>query len=82
MSYRWQGRWICCRTGFSGGFPSFALTLSTTLSVHWSPVRMSPVSDVGGRGGARSRHSAGGTHSPLVLDRPTYILWDHRVAPG
>ncbi|MED6130716.1 hypothetical protein PIB30_003293 [Stylosanthes scabra] len=41
-------------------------------------VRMSPISDVGGRGGARPTHSAGGTQSPLVLDRPTYILWDHQ----
>ncbi|MED6133708.1 hypothetical protein PIB30_030566 [Stylosanthes scabra] len=93
MSSRWQGRWICYRAGFSGGFPSFALTLSTTLSGHWPPggigifphltrrgpdcsisgVRMSPVSDVGGRGSARSRHSAGGTQSPLfggVQNRP------------
>ncbi|MED6137861.1 hypothetical protein PIB30_068956 [Stylosanthes scabra] len=111
MSSRWQGRWICCRAGFFGGFPSFALPRSTTLSGHWpldgigiSPlptrsaptgtsqeaaqsdalqrVRMSHVSDVGGRGGARPTHSAGGTQSPMVLDRPTYILWDHRVAPG
>ncbi|MED6160212.1 hypothetical protein PIB30_049252 [Stylosanthes scabra] len=37
MSSRWQGRWICCRAGFSGGFPSFALALSTTLSGHWPP---------------------------------------------
>ncbi|MED6107933.1 hypothetical protein PIB30_018774 [Stylosanthes scabra] len=92
MLSRWQGRWICCRVGFSGGFPSFALTLSTTLSGHWrgisishiqregAPtagsqeaarfdalqcVRMSPVSNVGGRGDARSRHSAGETRSPL-----------------
>ncbi|MED6197561.1 hypothetical protein PIB30_057555 [Stylosanthes scabra] len=43
---------------------------------------MCPVSDVAGRGGASPTHHAGGAQSPLVLDRPTYILWDHRVAPG
>ncbi|MED6200519.1 hypothetical protein PIB30_085927 [Stylosanthes scabra] len=37
---------------------------------------MSPVSNVGDRGGARPTHSAGGAQSPLVLDRPIYILWD------
>ncbi|MED6138184.1 hypothetical protein PIB30_071907 [Stylosanthes scabra] len=37
MSSRWQGRWICCRTGFSGGFLSFALPFSTTFSGHWPP---------------------------------------------
>ncbi|MED6217310.1 hypothetical protein PIB30_016499 [Stylosanthes scabra] len=45
-------------------------------------VRLSPVSDVGGRGGAQFMHFAGGSQGPLVLDRPTNILWDHRVQPG
>ncbi|MED6205670.1 hypothetical protein PIB30_019969 [Stylosanthes scabra] len=37
MSSRWPGHWICCRARFSGGFLSFALPLSTTLSGHWPP---------------------------------------------
>ncbi|MED6205230.1 hypothetical protein PIB30_016025 [Stylosanthes scabra] len=92
MSSRWQGRMICCRAGFSSGFPSFALTLSTTLSGRWPPaastaasqeaarfdalqrVRLSTISDVGGRGGARSSHSAGGTQSPLRW----HALWATR----
>ncbi|MED6181962.1 hypothetical protein PIB30_024291 [Stylosanthes scabra] len=41
MSSRLQGRWTCCRAGFSGGFPSFAIPLSTTLSGHW------PLSGIG-----------------------------------
>ncbi|MED6205449.1 hypothetical protein PIB30_017674 [Stylosanthes scabra] len=45
-------------------------------------IRMSPVSDVGGRGGARPTDFAGGTQSPLVFHRPTYILWDHRAGIG
>ncbi|MED6120706.1 hypothetical protein PIB30_023471 [Stylosanthes scabra] len=44
-------------------------------------VCLSPVSDSGGRGLARSIHSAGGSQGPLMLDRPTYIPWDHRVTP-
>ncbi|MED6108347.1 hypothetical protein PIB30_023115 [Stylosanthes scabra] len=53
--------------------------------VRWLPfllriddlVRMSPVSDIGGRGGARPAHSAGGTQSPQfggVQNRPHRAL--------
>ncbi|MED6197366.1 hypothetical protein PIB30_055832 [Stylosanthes scabra] len=48
----------------------------------FSEVYPYPVSDSGGKGHARSIHSAGGSQGPLVLDRHIYILWDHRVAPG
>ncbi|MED6147195.1 hypothetical protein PIB30_041849 [Stylosanthes scabra] len=43
---------------------------------------LSPVSNGCGRGCSRSFHPAGRPLGPLDFDRPTYILWDHRVAPG
>ncbi|MED6196433.1 hypothetical protein PIB30_047516 [Stylosanthes scabra] len=64
MSSRWQGRWICCRAGFSGGFPFFTLTLSTTFSGHWPPggIGISPLPT---RRGPDCR--LGGNLSPLIV---------------
>ncbi|MED6209568.1 hypothetical protein PIB30_055946 [Stylosanthes scabra] len=71
MSSRWQGRWICCRAGFSGGFRSFSLTVSPHIRREGAPIAgsqeaarfdalqrvcLSPVSDFGGRGRARSSY--------------------------